>query len=77
MLVLKVEQGGRVDRVAGAEVGRDGLRLAVERKRLFACQHRKHYHIVSNDCGFGTKNERLAFVVVVRVIDTEATSEAT
>ena len=32
MWVLEVEQGERVDRVAGAEAGRDGVRLAAERK---------------------------------------------
>ena len=32
MWVLEVEQGKRVDRVAGAEAGRDGVRLVAERK---------------------------------------------
>ena len=33
MSVLEVEQGEGVDRVAGTETGRDGLRLPAERKR--------------------------------------------
>ena len=33
MSVLGVKQGKRVDRVAGAEAGQDGLRLVADRKR--------------------------------------------